>query len=228
MVAIPTHPRFKNLTGQRFGYLVVQEFLGFRSHQSRWSCLCDCGTIKDVAKGELLNDDTQSCGCWRNKYHIIHGLYRTAEFHAWDTMIQRCTNLNHPNYQDFGGRGITVCQQLMIPETFLSTVGQRPSPQHSLDRIDNNGSYTCGQCADCLEHGWIKNWRWATKVEQMRNTRRNVWITISGVTKCAQDWANSSGISRNTLVKRFYAKWPEHELLIPVIKGVTRLRHSKL
>lgn len=227
MASMPTDPRFKNLLEQRFGRLVVREFVEIKISQSRWKCLCDCGKETTVARGELLSGDTQSCGCLQSIVQTIHGQSRSPEFLAWDGMIQRCHNPKHPNYHHYGGRGIIVCQEFMIPQAFLSTVGQRPSPKHSLDRIDNNGSYTCGHCPDCLAHGWPENWRWATKAEQLRNTRRNVWITIDGVTKCAQDWANIVGISCGSFMKR-YRKWPEHKLLIPVLTQYQRLRHPTL
>lgn len=77
-------------------------------------------------------------------------------------MRARCFNPNHPKFKDYGGRGITVCDQWAAYETFLRDVGRRPGPDYSIDRIDNDGNYEPG------------NVRWATRSQQQLNQRRQV------------------------------------------------------
>jgi hypothetical protein len=102
------------------------------------------------------------------------------EYRAWDSARQRCNNPNSQGFAYYGKRGIRVCPQWDHSagfKQFLMDMGRRPSPRHTLDRIDNDGSYSPENC------------RWATRAEQQRNTRRNHLITINGNTKPLCDWA---------------------------------------
>lgn len=110
-------------------------------------------------------------------------------------MIQRCINPNHPQYHHYGGRGISVCDSWLDAEGFLSDMGRRPSPKHSLDRIDNDGDYTPENC------------RWATQSQQMNNTRANHTLTHNDQTKTITEWAKDIGIEPNTLEYRIIRGW---------------------
>ena len=105
-----------------------------------------------------------------------HGMSGTPEYQAWIDMKHRCFNPNHKNYLDYGGRGITVCDRWLNLDNFLADMGTKPSPKHSLDRIDNNGDYS------------PKNCKWSTRVEQNNNTRYNRLITIDDVTLTITQW----------------------------------------
>jgi hypothetical protein len=89
-----------------------------------------------------------------------HGRYRTPEYFAWDNMRQRCGNPKHPEYKNYGARGIKVCERWKLFINFFADMGERPSPELSLDRINNDGNYEPGNC------------RWATPKEQANNQRR--------------------------------------------------------
>lgn len=138
------------------------------------------------------------------------------EYSAWSALVRRCTNPNNPCYRDYGGRGISVCAEWRSYDRFLLDVGKRPSPKHSIDRIDNNGDYEPG------------NVRWATQSEQNRNTRRTRYITAFGKTQTLGDWAREVGIAQQTLIARLdYRNWPIELALSLGPKIGRRIRSSK-
>ena len=180
----------------RFGRLTVVAPVGKTAHGDRkWSCVCDCGTSTEVTSVYLLHSTACSCGCLyrERKAAATRGAYtRCQEFGIWSSMIQRCTNPNRSSYPDYGGRGITVCEEWRRSfRSFLSHVGKRPSPAHTLDRIDNNGNYQPG------------NVRWATRLEQVLNSRGPRWITFHGETLCLSEWAGRVGVTPTSLCSRF-------------------------
>lgn len=118
-------------------------------------------------------------------------LRKRTEYTVWMSMRTRCKNPNSKSYHNYGGRGIKVCELWNDFETFLVDVGPRPSPSHTLDRFPNpNGDYEPG------------NVRWATRVEQARNTRANRFVTIRGETKTAAEWAGIYRIKYTTAITR--------------------------
>ena len=113
------------------------------------------------------------------------------EYWVWRRMRRRCYEPGHKSYPDYGGRGIKVCPEWRHDfEEFYLYVGKMPTPEHSLDRIDNNGNYEPG------------NVRWATATEQRRNRRNANMVTFNGETKCMAAWAESLGVHRATLEGR--------------------------
>jgi hypothetical protein len=168
-------PRLQ-LTGQRFGRLLVMGFVYTKGGKSYSWCRCDCGNGVAIL-GTSLGRNTNSCGCLhseaaaengRSESRIRkitkHGKTGTPEHRAWKNMIQRCTNPNHPRYADWGGRGITVCDRWQGEhgfENFLADMGEKPEPksEYSIDRRENNEGYSPSNCI------------WETRIEQMRNQR---------------------------------------------------------
>lgn len=153
----------KNLTGQRFGRLLVVEPLGPRSSKIYWSCQCDCGATCAVVGANLRCGKTQSCGCLRHAGNqATHGHTRRGKssptWRSWHSMIDRCTNPNNPDYRLYGGAGRTVCTRWLYSfEHFLADMGER-KPGTTIDRHpDRVGNYEPGNC------------RWATSDEQARN-----------------------------------------------------------
>lgn len=149
----------------RYGALTVLSPAGSDGECFLWLCLCDCGKTIAVPGKRLRSGDKSSCGCRWHLGTVKHGEARkgnlTPEFKTWRGMLTRCLNPNATRFSYYGGRGITVCQEWRESfSAFLESVGRKPSPQHSLDRINNDAGYEPGNC------------RWATRSEQMKNRRK--------------------------------------------------------
>lgn len=194
------------LEGQRFNRLLVLAFVG-RAVPDRNGCRallyrvrCDCGTEKVVRGCAVANGSTVSCGCFRDamksEWKKTHGRTGTPEYSTWRGMIRRSHSGTADCAADYKGRGIRVCERWLKFENFLADMGPRPSPAHSIDRIDNGGHYEPGNC------------RWATSVQQNRNRRSNRPVTAKGRTRLVVEWAADLGITPEALAWRLDHGWP--------------------
>lgn len=179
--------RKAELAGKRFGrWLVLHETTC--GGIATWRCRCDCGTEKDVQRGHLMGGRSQSCGaCRPRKEKTVHShpLYRT-----YCNIIQRCENKRNAAYPNYGGRGIRIHPVWRRDFwQFVADMGERPSVQHSIERIDNDRNYEPGNCI------------WATRSEQMRNTRRNHMVTYNGQVMPLVRACEMAGVNYGT------AKW---------------------
>ena len=199
-----------DLTGQRFGRLVVLERARNSSQgTAMWRCQCDCGNITVVRSYLLKKGRTKSCGCQKYEVHTTHEQSGTRLYRIWAAMKSRVTNPNNTNYSDYGGRGITLFDAWMEFEPFYEwAIKNGYSDELTIDRIDNDKGYSPDNC------------RWVTRKEQDENRRCNHLITYKGETKTLSQWAEHFHIPYGTLRTRLvkYGWSVEKALETPVKK----------
>lgn len=225
------HPRFNDLTGRRFNrWLVIEqapyEFTGVPPHQkkvvgqSRWKCKCDCGTIKErVLYGSLVRGASQSCGCmhWEQMRKPDEDKKTCHPLHAtWVSMKTRCYNLKHPSSKHYGQRGIMVCARWLDNfVNFAEDMGPRPTPDHTLERKDNNGHYAPGNCI------------WATRDEQNSNKRSNVKHQWKGETRTLTQVARMENVDYTDLYMRTKGDPSSLELVVKTLQQQGRTFYER-
>lgn len=196
--------------GQRIGRWTLLERLP--GTPIKWRCRCHCGTIRAISQVGLGRGKSLSCGCYHWDRITKHGGVGTAEYRIWHGMIERCRNPRRTHYDRYGGRGITVCERWLASfANFLMDMGLRPSPRHTLDRIDNEGPYAPENC------------RWATRAEQARNRSNTRMITHQQRTLSLIDWAREAALDLGTLRSRLRRGWSfARAITIPAQQRTTR------
>ena len=198
----------EKIIGKKFNHLLVINYIpGGKSNTGRQIlaraiCKCDCGNNKIVALADLKRNHVKSCGCLRSETSkermTTHGKSLTPEFSVWQGIKKRCYNKNESRYKDYGGRGIQICRRWKDSfVNFLDDIGERPSKNHSIERINNDGDYTKGNC------------RWATLKEQSSNKRPRhdkCQMILNKCLKCAKEFLFSSISLRKYCSQECYRK----------------------
>lgn len=200
-----------DLTGQVFGRLTVSGLSHVDGRRNTcWKCRCSCGKIIVSYGYHLKSGCTTSCGCYREDNmrarKTKHGLSASPEYNTWRHMKRRCKNPNDKRYDDYGGRGIAVCSEWESFENFYADMGPKPTPNHSIERKDNNGPYCKDNCI------------WATPEEQNNNQRSNRFITYEGITLTVAQWSHKLGMSYKTLHDRLTYGWSIEKVLFHPVR----------
>lgn len=210
--------RCDDLTGQRFGRLIVMERSATIGKKTMWKCRCDCGNIIKVDGYNLRKRITQSCGCLSNDMKSIrattHGLSNKRLYGVWQNIINRCTNPKSQEYRYYGERGITICDEwrndFKVFYDWAMANGYdetAPKGQCTIDRIDNNKGYFPDNC------------HWISTKMNCRNTRKNRIVEFNGEKHTLSEWSEIIHIPSNTLTERLKRGWSiEKTLTTPAKK----------
>lgn len=209
------------LPGQKFGRLtVIRE--AERQYGHRYIlCRCDCGNEKTINLNSLIKGMSNSCGCYRKEFianrNYKHGHTYRADgverlYRIWQGMKRRCYDADDPGYNNYGARGITICDEWIDDySTFREWANNNGySNELTIDRIDNDKGYSPDNC------------RWATVKEQSNNTRHNHRVTYCGETHTLSEWGDILGISDDLIGQRLRKGLPLEQVFF-----VGNLRYYK-
>ena len=195
-----------DLTGKRFGKLVVLTLLDCRDSNGSacWKCKCDCGAFKVTNSDDLRRGNVSSCGCIRKKQLLKHGESGTRLYNIWCDIKKRCYNARCVAYKNYGGRGIKVCNEWRNNYTPFKdwSISNGYKDHLTLDRINVDGDYEPNNC------------RWVTMKEQANNTRKNVCITYKGERKTIAQWSKITNRHPSTIQYRLHKGWSVEDILI--------------
>lgn len=204
---VPFTPLRQNLTGKRFGRLLVIEPIKIGKNY-KWHCICDCGNETNVKACNLNSGSVSSCGCLWKENSLLRGkeAYKDGRSHErlykiYEGMITRCYNKNRPKYHIYGERRITVCKEWLDDYTKFKewSLNNGYNEELSIDRIDVNGNYEPSNC------------RWVTMFEQSQNRIDTIFLTINGETKPLTEWARETNQKAPTIRGRKYRGWSDYE-----------------
>lgn len=216
-----------DLNGRTFTRLtVITPIERNANKQLVYKCQCQCGNLRYVFPHSLVSGNTKSCGCLKRDTiraaQRTHGLSKTPTYIAWAAMHSRCTCPTNAKFADYGGRGITICDRWLNSfANFLTDMGEKPSPKHTVDRQDNSLGYTPENCI------------WATRKEQANNKRNNHLLTFQERSQTMAQWCSELGLSYTVVRSRLNRLgWSvEKALTIPVAsdhRGHSKLRSTDI
>ena len=198
-----------DVSGMRFSMLVAKHIVGKRGGTNLWLCQCDCGNETTAIATSLRRGEKKSCGCKKrmarkprpdlseaNKKRATHAMTNSSTYSSWKSMKARCLNPTDKDYENYGGRGIRVCDRwLKSFIDFHADMGDRPKGK-TIDRINNDGDYEPNNC------------KWSTPKEQGNNKRKNYYIEYLGQVKTAKQWAKDIGVvDYKTALYRLRSGW---------------------
>lgn len=194
----------KNLTGMTFNRLyVIKRVSNDKSGRARWLCKCECETVKVILGKHLLSRKIQSCGCLQRERATKHKMSNSRLYSIYRGMKDRCYNQNMPEYHNYGGRGITVCDEwLNDPSAFFKwSLENGYSDDLTIDRKDNDKGYSPENC------------QWSTFIEQQNNRSNNTHLTRDGETHTVAEWSRILNINASTIYTRLSKGCSDEEAL---------------
>lgn len=207
--------------GQKMHNLTVLELVKIRHKTDRiYKMQCTCGVVKEISYNNVLRGNTTSCGCVANevrgKASITHGKSKSMIYNRYRTMINRCYDPKTIQYHNYGGRGIIVSEDWLAGfENFYRDMGDPPTKNHQLDRIDNNGPYSKENC------------RWVTSKENLNNTTRSRKYQLEGKSYSAEELSEKYNINKKCLIKRIRMGWDLYKALTTPSKTSKNKRNEK-
>lgn len=198
--------KFIDLTGQRFGKLLVLYLSDNRKGRKYWMCQCDCGNYKEINGQHMKSGKIVSCRCQRKENIVLavtkHNLVGHPIYRIWRAMRQRCLDVKASNYHSYGGRGIKICEEWVNIDTgainfYNWSMENGWEEGLTIERIDVNGNYCPENCT------------WATKAAQQRNKTDSIFVTIDGEYLCLSEAVKRYGkVSYDWARERLNAGWP--------------------
>lgn len=181
-----------DLTGRQFGRLTVIK-RDTSAKRVKWICQCSCGNIKSIQSTHLISGASTSCGCYHkernSEVQTTHGSSKTSLHNRWKAIRQRCNNPNDRAYKNYGGRGITLCEEWNDYKAFEEwSKANGYSEELELDRIDNNRGYSPDNC------------RWVKCV--INNHNRRITVKVDGMP--LRDFSDKYGLDYTTVHSRYY------------------------
>ncbi len=209
--------RNSDLVGQRFGRLTVLYKTDKTKYgKALWRCKCDCGNFKDTISTSLKNGDVKSCGClqkevrkenalYLDKVRLKHGMSDTRLYRIYNDMVSRCYRKSINGYENYGGRGIRVCDEWLGEDGFKNfmswSFANGYNEELTIDRLDSNGHYEPNNC------------KWSTRKEQANNTRATIFLEYGGEKHSLTEWSERTGIRKGTLYTRMRKGWSVGKIL---------------
>lgn len=198
-------PRYIDMTGQKFHHLLVLEYAG----NKKWWCKCDCGTVKKIARRWLIGENTKSCGCMKSEIisqnHKKYDNRNKKLYNVYHSMLSRCNNPNHRYFEDYGARGIKVCEEWSNFESFQTWALEHGYEEGlSIERIDNDKGYSPDNC------------KWISMCEQHNNNRTSARYVIDGEELTLADISRKYNINYHTLKSRRRKGLSGLELIKPI------------
>lgn len=210
-------PKCKDLSGKKINYLSVLYFGEKIGNKNYWVCQCVCGTIKSISADKLNANRAKSCGCLKNqlsaKARIKHGFSNTRLSRILNGIIQRCNNPNLKNYNNYGGRGISICNEWVNNKSsfYKWAIDNGYNDNLEIDRINVNGNYEPNNC------------RWVDLKTQARNKRTSKVISYGSDKLTVAEWCEKINISQKCFFQRSKLGWDIKKIIeTPVLKTWSR------
>jgi hypothetical protein len=208
-------PKYEATAGEKYGRLTLVKETVCTPKKHKWLCRCDCGNYTEVSIYLLKSGECKSCGCLRNEvatercYSMArHNMSRTRIYRVWSGMIGRCKNSNNKDYKNYGGRGISICDEWLDFMNFEAWAMKNGyADELTIDRIDVNGNYEPSNC------------RWIPISEQQKNRRSSVLVEHNGETHCLKEWAKITGIPYSALLGRKHKRWSVSKMFETPVRG---------